>query len=1091
MHRRVAALFTLALLSCAIPAHFAFASTDAAATSPISAVQEFIAGLVTDAEAIIASAEAGISDVVAAIASLELPGDSISYSAAAAASQASPAVSPAQPPLADPFGPPPQPATPAAATQVVIEKEPIIEQMPSSGSTISPSDLHGIFTGLSDVLSLIPSAVSSGNSSPDVESQIAALQSAISNQSYSAAASPPLGGGAPNTIAAANAIDNLSGVTITDANLTASEIPDLSGSYLSVNGGTLTGVLNSSSTATSTFAGGISVTAGCFSVNGTCVGGSGGGGSGTVGSGTQGQFAFYDAAGTTLSATSSLFISPSGTIGIGTTSPQAALDVYGSGNNPLLYTGPQASSFDSLSQGYLSGVGANTFAVLNPSTGQNFTAINQTNSPTADSGYINGILSEVEQTANTGTSTQIAAVEGDAYNTGNGNASLLASYYGFVKQEGTGNVGVLAGAYLEQNIIGAGTVTTNTGLYVGNQSGGLNNYEIYANSTSPFVVEGSGNVGIGTTNPSYMLDVNGAINIAGNAAGYQQAGNTILYASTTNASLAVGASAAAAWMSASSTLWDDVAIGQGALATTPTNATAQYNTAVGFNSLTSNTTGSQNTANGLQALYSNTTGNYNTANGLNSLYFNTTGSSNTANGIDSLASATSTTGDTAVGFQSGYNISGATGAVGNFNTLFGYQSGYSITTGGNNVLLGQSTIAASYNQVTTGSNNISIGNDVAVPSQTASDQLDIGNLIYGTGLTSTGLNAPAGNIGIGTTSPSYKLTVDNAGSSGIVAGFENSSGECTINPTSSSINCSSDITLKKNINSMSDATALASVLSLNPVFFNWNAEATGTPQHSGFIAQQMQPIFPDLISQADNGTLLLNYAGLTPYLTAAVQAQQAELNALVATTSTTTVESQSFAASFFSNLFSQITAWLASAGNGIGEFFAQVGNFGKVNSKVDTTQELCVSDAANDPAPVCLTKTQLAAVLASASQSTSAPASPSPSTSEATDTPPIIQINGDNPAVIQVGASYTDLGATITGPQADLNLGIQTYLNGILENPIELDTSAAATDTIAYVVTDSQGLTSTSTRTVIVEPAAAPPASPPAATSSSATTTVQ
>ena len=133
-------------------------------------------------------------------------------------------------------------------------------------------------------------------------------------------------------------------------------------------------------------------------------------------------------------------------------------------------------------------------------------------------------------------------------------------------------------------------------------------------------------------------------------------------------------------------------------------------------------------------------------------------------------------------------------------------------------------------------------------------------------------------------------------------------------------------------------------------------------------------------------------------------------------------------------------------------------------------------------------------MVAAANQSASAPASPSSSPSDATDTPPVIQINGDNPAIIQVGASYTDLGATITGPQADLNLGIQTYLNGTLESPIELDTSAAATDTIAYVVTDSQGLTSTSTRTVIVEPAAASPASRPTPSidaSSSATTTVQ
>src|ERR1700674_4680961 len=31
-------------------------------------------------------------------------------------------------------------------------------------------------------------------------------------------------------------------------------------------------------------------------------------------------------------------------------------------------------------------------------------------------------------------------------------------------------------------------------------------------------------------------------------------------------------------------------------------------------------------------------------------------------------------------------------------------------------------------------------------------------------------------------------------------------------------------------------------------------------------------------------------------------------------------------------------------------------------------------------------------------------------------------------AVIQVNATYTDLGATITGPQADLNHGIKTFL---------------------------------------------------------------
>jgi hypothetical protein len=38
-------------------------------------------------------------------------------------------------------------------------------------------------------------------------------------------------------------------------------------------------------------------------------------------------------------------------------------------------------------------------------------------------------------------------------------------------------------------------------------------------------------------------------------------------------------------------------------------------------------------------------------------------------------------------------------------------------------------------------------------------------------------------------------------------------------------------------------------------------------------------------------------------------------------------------------------------------------------------------------------------------------------------------------------------------------------------NPIQLDTSAVATDTIDYVATDAAGLAATSTRTVLIEPA--------------------
>jgi len=100
------------------------------------------------------------------------------------------------------------------------------------------------------------------------------------------------------------------------------------------------------------------------------------------------------------------------------------------------------------------------------------------------------------------------------------------------------------------------------------------------------------------------------------------------------------------------------------------------------------------------------------------------------------------------------------------------------------------------------------------------------------------------------------------------------------------------------------------------------------------------------------------------------------------------------------------------------------------------------------------------------------------------------QINGDNPAIIQVGSTYNDLGATITGPQSDLNLGMKTFLNGAPVSNIMIDTNAVATDTIDYVATDQNGLTSTSTRTVIVEPAATPSAGTTSASSTAATSTV-
>jgi hypothetical protein len=295
----------------------------------------------------------------------------------------------------------------------------------------------------------------------------------------------------------------------------------------------------------------------------------------------------------------------------------------------------------------------------------------------------------------------------------------------------------------------------------------------------------SGSVGIGTNAPAFKLDVAGIINID-QYSSYKQAGNTVLYASTTNNSIAVGASSAANWMAATSTVSYNTAVGIGALAGTPTNSSAQFNTAVGFQSLFSNTTGAnntaigsytlginttgiQNTAIGVSALQNNTTGNQNTANGFNALSQNTTGSNNTAFGAGTLVSNTTGIKNTASGFNAlASNTTGvnntangyqslASNTTGSSNTLLGYQSGYDITSGANNTILG--TEQTTGTGITTGSNNILIGNTVnAGLSVTGSNQLNIGNLIFGTNV-GTGSTLSTGNVGIGTTTPTSALTV--------------------------------------------------------------------------------------------------------------------------------------------------------------------------------------------------------------------------------------------------------------------------------------------------------------------------------------------
>ena len=181
------------------------------------------------------------------------------------------------------------------------------------------------------------------------------------------------------------------------------------------------------------------------------------------------------------------------------------------------------------------------------------------------------------------------------------------------------------------------------------------------------------------------------------------------------------------------------------------NTTGNLNTALGINTLYSNTTGYQNTASGINTLYSNTTGYHNTALGAWSLYFNTTGYQNTALGRSALNRNTTGVRNTASGSFSLFS-----NTTGDYNTALGRSALYSNTGGSQNTAIG---VNAGYN-LTSGIKNIMIGTNSYAPIDDGSYQLNIGNLIYGTSLNGNGNTISSGNIGIGTTSPSQKLTVN-------------------------------------------------------------------------------------------------------------------------------------------------------------------------------------------------------------------------------------------------------------------------------------------------------------------------------------------
>jgi hypothetical protein len=432
-------------------------------------------------------------------------------------------------------------------------------------------------------------------------------------------------------------------------------------------------------------------------------------------------------------------------------------------------------------------------------------------------------------------------------------------------------------------------------------------------------VQGNGYVGIGEGSPSQELSIVGDIQLeettSDDTGVIYKGANRFIHNYT-----APGANGKNTFIG--------INAGNFTMVTSGTDTNASYNTGVGYESLDSLTTGYSNSALGYSSLTANTTGYRNSAIGNNSLQSNTTGYNNSTLGYHSLY----------------YNQEG------NNNVAFGYRAGYGVSASNysNNVFIGYQA----GNSVTTGSNNIIIGYDEDMPTGATSNHLNIGGVIYG--------DTSIGKIGIGTSTPGAKLHLYEGASGGSQSGYAelvvedndyaginilspssktgfitfgdesdndvgfieyvhssdymkfninagermriNSSGYVGIAMTNPSVALDvtgsieytgtitdvSDLRAKENIEAIEGSQALSILLQSQAKSFNMLDRPDR--REYGYIAQEIQEIFPDAVSviDPDTGYFGLNYMSFIPLATESIKELNRMIEELSSLSATTT-----------------------------------------------------------------------------------------------------------------------------------------------------------------------------------------------------------
>lgn len=216
----------------------------------------------------------------------------------------------------------------------------------------------------------------------------------------------------------------------------------------------------------------------------------------------------------------------------------------------------------------------------------------------------------------------------------------------------------------------------------------------------------------------------------------------------------------------------------------------------------------------------------------------------------------------------------------------------------------------------------------------------------------------SGRVGIGTTTPWRTLSV---GGAMAISGVPNSTGDeylChSVNgdvSTSTTACGVSSQRYKHNIQDLDSSDGIDLVRKLRPVSFEYNSN---NRKALGFVAEEVEPLENRLSVYENDGTTVrgVDYIQIVPILTKALQEVDKNVESLASDTST--VLDNSGNKTFLGRVFDRMISWFGDVANGISDFFAN-----RVH-----TETLCVGNSSFGE--TCITKTQLDNLLQNANVS--------------------------------------------------------------------------------------------------------------------------